>query len=189
MPPLTTSKTPTEAEKNLQDKLHDLLTRLSQTMELVKSWPEDKGSPSVHVENATKLIAAIRHIVNCSPKSRKHRTGKHCFEENIAELCDTDRSTGSVRSWRRGGVHPDCFSRGLLQEALGQLAGLKRRKLALEMLGSAVQAGLTKKKRTVEADTVLLKRERPELLPGAALDENPAEPSSKRQRIQDTSAP
>jgi len=36
----------------------------------------------------------------------------------------------------------DCFSRGLLKEALGQLAGLKRRKLALNMLGAAVQAGL-----------------------------------------------
>ena len=28
----------------------------------------------------------------------------------------------------------DCFSRGLLRDALEQLAGLKRRKLALEML-------------------------------------------------------
>lgn len=37
---------------------------------------------------------------------------------------------------------PDCFSRGLLRESMGQLAGLKRRKLALEMLGAAVQAGL-----------------------------------------------
>jgi hypothetical protein len=187
MPPLTTSKTPTEAEKNLQDKLHDLLTRLSQTMELVKSWPEDKGSPSVHVENATKLIAAIRHIVTALQKVESivqentalRRTLQSCaIPTDLLDLLD-----------HGGGVHPDCFSRGLLQEALGQLAGLKRRKLALEMLGSAVQAGLTKKKRTVEADTVLLKRERPELLPGAALDKNPAEPSSKRQRIQDTSAP
>jgi hypothetical protein len=36
----------------------------------------------------------------------------------------------------------DCFSRGLLREALGQLAGLKRRKLTLEMLGAAIQTGL-----------------------------------------------
>lgn len=36
----------------------------------------------------------------------------------------------------------DCFSRGLLREALGQLAGLKRRKLALEMLGAAIKNGL-----------------------------------------------
>ncbi len=40
---------------------------------------------------------------------------------------------------------PDCFSRGLVQEALGQLQGLKRRKKALEMLGAAVQAGLEQK--------------------------------------------
>lgn len=43
-----------------------------------------------------------------------------------------------------GGLNPDCFSRGLLKEALGQLAGLKRRKLALEMLGDAIQKGLHK---------------------------------------------
>lgn len=40
---------------------------------------------------------------------------------------------------------PDCFSRGLLREALGQLAGLKRRKLALEMLGAAIQNGLNQR--------------------------------------------
>ena len=39
----------------------------------------------------------------------------------------------------------DCFSRGLLRESLGQLAGLKRRKLALEMLGAAVQTGLNRR--------------------------------------------
>ena len=39
----------------------------------------------------------------------------------------------------------DCFSRGLLSDALEQLAGLKRRKLALEMLGSAVQKGLNER--------------------------------------------
>lgn len=45
----------------------------------------------------------------------------------------------------------DCFSRGLLKEARGQLAGLKRRKLALEMLGRAVQTGL--KKRLAESSS------------------------------------
>jgi len=39
----------------------------------------------------------------------------------------------------------DCFSRGLVKEALGQLAGLKRRKLALQMLGAEIQAGLDKR--------------------------------------------
>ena len=39
----------------------------------------------------------------------------------------------------------DCFSRGLLKEALGQLAGLRRRKLALEMLGAAIQTGLNQR--------------------------------------------
>jgi len=43
------------------------------------------------------------------------------------------------------GLNPDCFSRGLLKEALGQLAGLRRRKLALEMLGTAIQTGLNQR--------------------------------------------
>jgi hypothetical protein len=44
-------------------------------------------------------------------------------------------------------LHPDVFARGLLREALGQLAGLRRRKLALEMLGSAIQSGIHRRKR------------------------------------------
>jgi len=43
------------------------------------------------------------------------------------------------------GLNPDCFMFGLLREALGQLKGLRRRKLALKMLGEAVQSGLNKK--------------------------------------------
>lgn len=47
----------------------------------------------------------------------------------------------------------DCFSRGLLREALGQLAGLKRRKLALEMLGAAIQNGLDQQNAAQEGGT------------------------------------
>lgn len=46
----------------------------------------------------------------------------------------------------------DCFSRGLLREALGQLAGLKRRKLALEMLGKAIQTGLDQQDATKKGE-------------------------------------
>ena len=59
----------------------------------------------------------------------------------------------------------DCFSRGLLRESMGQLAGLKRRKLALEMLGSAVQAGLNSRKpqaNNIGADDMGQKRQRSE---------------------------
>lgn len=47
---------------------------------------------------------------------------------------------------------------------MGQLAGLKRRKLALEMLGAAVQAGLDKRSvvrsKTVDTDIASNKRSR-----------------------------
>jgi hypothetical protein len=68
-----------------------------------------------------------------------------------------------------GGLNPECFSRGVLQEAMGQLAGLKRRKRALEMLGFAVQRGIDQRdseqasavaKDEVKADKSSLKRER-----------------------------
>ena len=49
-------------------------------------------------------------------------------------------------------LRSDCFSRGLLREALGQLAGLKRRKLALEMLGAAIQNGLDQQNPLKEGD-------------------------------------
>ena len=65
----------------------------------------------------------------------------------------------------------DCFSRGLLREALGQLAGLKRRKLALEMLGSAVQSGLNKKDAELKQKEGSNKR---------ASKDNSAEPEPKK---------
>ena len=42
-----------------------------------------------------------------------------------------------------------------MREALGQLAGLKRRKLALEMLGAAIQNGLDQQNPTKKEDDVV----------------------------------
>ena len=63
-----TSKTqspgkPSEGAKNLQERLHQLLTRLSSTIELIKNWPESGDDASIHVETTTKLISAILELI------------------------------------------------------------------------------------------------------------------------------
>lgn len=58
-------------------------------------------------------------------------------------VCCAVKILGSVSHLKL--YNEDCFSRGLLRDALEQLAGLKRRKSALEMLGSAVQKGLNER--------------------------------------------
>lgn len=58
------SGTATTGAKNLQERLHQLLTRLSTTIELIKNWPESEGDDaSIHVETTTKLINAIHEVV------------------------------------------------------------------------------------------------------------------------------
>lgn len=86
----------------------------------------------------------------------------------------------------------DCFSRGLLREALGQLAGLKRRKLALEMLGAAVQTGLNRRLAETKAKTVLKTQEeesvnsnkRPQTNDDEVQDAIADEPVAKRARME-----
>lgn len=130
--------------KNLQEKLHQLLSKLSGAIELIKTWPESDGDDaSIHVQTTTKLIAAILEVlgglknvegvVKADTDLRKSLQG--CpVPINLLDLLD-----------HGGGLNPDCFSRGLLRESLGQLKGLRRRKLALKMLGEAVHSGLQKK--------------------------------------------
>ena len=83
----------------------------------------------------------------------------------------------------------DCFSRGLLREALGQLAGLKRRKLALEMLGAAIQAGLDKQdaEDKGESDGSMCKtsqqKRKVEVNNGEQPNANLDEPKAKKMRI------
>ena len=132
------------AAKTLQDRLHELLTRLQATIELVKNWPATQGDDaSIHVDTTTKLIDSIKAVIASTQKvdgvvkddAELRKNLQSCLVPlDLLDLLD-----------HGGGLNPDCFSRALLKESLGQLAGLKRRKLALEMLGMAVQSGLKKR--------------------------------------------
>mmetsp|Transcript_35408 Transcript_35408/g.53582 ORF Transcript_35408/g.53582 Transcript_35408/m.53582 type:complete len:217 (+) Transcript_35408:78-728(+) len=143
-------------EASLQDRLHTLINRLAETTEILKSWPESEGDDStVHVETTGKLIASLHKIIH-SIKSVEEKVKssdgsiqaseadialRKCLEESEVpfDLLDLMDSAN--------GLNPDCFARGLLREAMRQLDGLKRRKLALEMLGGAISAGLAKRER------------------------------------------
>lgn len=131
-----------------------MLTRLAKTTDLIKTWPESDGDDaSIHVETTTKLITCVLDVVTALQRVegviRTDAVLKKSLQEckvpiNLLDLLD-----------HGNGLNPDCFSRGLLREALGQLAGLKRRKLALEMLGAAIQSGLNQHNHTDKEDVAV----------------------------------
>lgn len=132
---------PPSGAKNLQERLHILLTRLSKTTDLIKTWPESDGDDaSIHVETTTKLITCVLDVITALQKVEGVLKVDAVLKKSLQE-CKVPINLLDLLD-HGNGLNPDCFSRGLLREALGQLAGLKRRKLALDMLGAAIQTGL-----------------------------------------------
>lgn len=137
---------PSNSAKILQDRLHELLTRLSNTIEHVRNWP-DGDEASINLERS-KLIILIRETI--SSLQRVENTIKNDIQLkqslqnchvpiDLLDLLDTE-------------INPDCFNRGLLREAMAQLTGLRRRKNALEMLGDAVQNGINNNNQKIMKD-------------------------------------
>lgn len=55
--------TPLEGAKALQQRLNVLLTKLSRSIDIVKSWPSTDGDDfSIHVKTTSKLISSILEI-------------------------------------------------------------------------------------------------------------------------------
>lgn len=128
--------------RNLQDKLHLLLSKLSSTIEIVKTWPESEGDDaSIHVATTTKLISSLLEVIS----GLKNVEGVVKSDNELRkalQACPVSINLLDLLDHGGGSLNPDCFSRGLLRESLGQLKGLRRRKLALKMLGEAVNSGL-----------------------------------------------
>lgn len=187
--------------KALQERLHELISRVSDSIDIVKSWPESSGDDaSIHVKTTSKLIHSIREIL--------HAIGR--VEGVVKKKVDTGTSSttsgnntndGDSELWKTlqqcpipldllemldcsNGLNPEIFVRGLLREGLSQLAGLRRRKVALEMLGNTIQAGLdAKPKLTTKSDSVDRKRSRDN--DGTDdKDQEASEPPSKRQNTE-----
>lgn len=163
--------------KTLQEKIHLLLSKLSSTIEIVKTWPESEGDDaSIHVATTTKLISTLSEVISglknvegvVKADSDLRKALQACpVSINLLDLLD-----------HGGGLNPDCFSRGLLRESLGQLKGLRRRKLAVKMLGEAVNSGLGTESGKEEA-TNKRKLEDP-----AINEEETSEPSTKKARTE-----
>ena len=142
-PVVSSSMTPQGDARALRERLHELLTRIADTTNTMKNWEESDGDdPHVHIEATTRLMSNIQEILNAIGRVENvvktdqvlYQTLQECpIPLDLLDLMDC-----------QGGLNPDCFSRGLLKEALVQLAGLKRRKLALDMLGDAIEKGMNK---------------------------------------------
>jgi len=138
-----------DPKAGLQERLHELLNNLYNTTELLKTWPESDDA-SVHVETTTGLIESLQQVLQSARdvetkvmKGNGTEDDKKLVRElkespvplDLLELMDYD-------------VNPDAYARSLLHESLRQLAGLKRRKLALELLGNAVEQGMARRKKS-----------------------------------------
>lgn len=160
--------------KALQERLHELISRVANSVEIIKSWPESSGDDaSIHVTTTSKLIHSIREILRAiervegvvqskkganqanssggggggEEESALWKTLQNCpIPLDLLEMLDCSN-----------GLNPEIFVRGLLREALSQLAGLRRRKVALEMLGNAIQKGLDTKDKKAHVTNATLK--------------------------------
>mmetsp|Transcript_11012 Transcript_11012/g.17037 ORF Transcript_11012/g.17037 Transcript_11012/m.17037 type:complete len:194 (-) Transcript_11012:22-603(-) len=169
--------------RTLQERLHELLSRLADVTDVVKNWSE-AADDSVHLRTTSKLIKHLQETIKAIHRVEGVVKTDDLLRKSLQD-CSIPLDLLELMDYGSG-LNPDCFSRELLREALGQLAGLKRRKLALERLGAAVEAGL--KKREIEEQATNsqearskkkaggVKREREE----KTADDDVDEPSSKK---------
>lgn len=147
----------TAAGEYLLERFRILLNRLQASTEILQNWPETQGdSAKIHADTATELIASIRKIVTGLRAVERHVNGTGPSQAaNIpAEALDKFRSSLDEKCpipldlldlldiGQPFGINPQCYARGLMKEAMRQLAGLERRKNALSMLGNAIEKGL-----------------------------------------------
>jgi hypothetical protein len=129
----------------------------------MKGWPDSSegDDAQVHYDATTKLMESIQDIVQAIERVE----GVLKRDEALyAALQDCPIPLDLLELLDHGnGLNPECFTRGLLREALGQLVGLRRRKIALEMLGTAIQNGISKRDASEQEESTQekgIKRER-----------------------------
>jgi hypothetical protein len=101
---------------------------------------------------------------------------------DLLELLDHNASTNA--NDKDFGLNPECYASGLLREAIGQLAGLKRRKKALEMLGTAIERGLAARITTTATTITQQQQKQP---PSGSIDNTSSSKPSSLKRGRDQS--
>lgn len=143
--------------QSLQESLHTLLTRLSDSSEIIKSWPEGGDDNSVHTTTTAKLITSVKRIVNAI------KVVEEKVNPNLGDEKPTDQQTALANQLRQTAIpldlldmmdanclNPDCFARGLLNEALRQFGNLRSRKASMNMLSQLVESGMKQRERDLE---------------------------------------
>mmetsp|Transcript_5513 Transcript_5513/g.11394 ORF Transcript_5513/g.11394 Transcript_5513/m.11394 type:complete len:241 (+) Transcript_5513:171-893(+) len=191
----------TAAGELLLERLRVLLTRLNEAYDICQNWPESDGdSAKIHAETATKLIQSIAKITRSVRSVERHVNGTGPPHNNNPNSAEGAISKESLESFRISldekcpipldlldlldvgnpfGMNPQCYARGLMKEALRQLAGLERRKRALDMLGTAIERGLEDR---MNADSRKGEVKEVEVEDGSTLKKEETEICSKRKR-------
>jgi hypothetical protein len=134
------ARIPMDGARLLQDRLHELISRLTNTMDIIKQWPESSYS-SGHNETTTQCMVSVRTLLQAVDRVEGVIVRDAAVRQALQD-CRIPLDLLDLLDHGSGGLNPECFCRGLLQEAQAQLAGLKRRKHALERLGATIQDGL-----------------------------------------------
>ncbi|KAL7540539.1 hypothetical protein ACHAXR_010194 [Thalassiosira sp. AJA248-18] len=161
----------TAAGEYLLERLRILLNRLQSTTEILQNWPETQGdSAKIHADTATQLIASIRKIVLGLRSVERHVNGTggssgggasaggggdgggvgaiskealEAFRISLEDKCPIPLDLLDLLDVGQPfGLNPQCYARGLMKESMRQLAGLERRKRALDMLATAIETGM-----------------------------------------------
>lgn len=147
---------------SLQEHLHTLLTRLSDTSEILQKWPGG-DDPSIHIRTTDKLIESIKRIID-GIKSLEEKVNHVSTDSSTDQSSDSGGDEDIANKLRQiavpldlldmmdfaGGLNPDCFARGLIKEALRQMGNLQRRKASMKMLAATIQNGLDARERQLE---------------------------------------
>mmetsp|Transcript_16846 Transcript_16846/g.25295 ORF Transcript_16846/g.25295 Transcript_16846/m.25295 type:complete len:235 (+) Transcript_16846:82-786(+) len=154
----TDSNTYQDKHQSLQERLHTLLSRLSDCGECLKTWPETKtgDDASIHIRQTDKLIASVQRIIQGIKQVEEKvnsvpAEGTPSDEDiylklrQIAIPLDLLDMTDFA-----GGLNPDCYARGLIKESLRQMGNLQRRKTSMKMLAVTIQNGIDAREKQLE---------------------------------------
>lgn len=149
----------------LLNRLHSLLGCLAESSKIIRKW--SSSDTESHATTTNRLIESIhrirqavkdvedRSVVRLHSSQQggdserdvlfKQRLREYQVPLDLLELMDYGHDASQDNGYNLFGLNPECFLRGLLREALRQLSGLKRRKVALEMLGNAIEEGIVER--------------------------------------------